>query len=204
MAASLIPSRRRIYASRFVAALFLATVIIGSNHWKKTLPCIVPVFHLVGWFLVSLGVLGRVWSSSYISGHKTVSLQQEGPYSICRNPLYFFSFMAGLGITLLTGMLSMSLTFAVAFLTYYRSVILGEEARLTQQHGEDFAEFCRQVPRFWPSFSKYREPKEYSVAAASFRKELGDVSLFIAAGGLIEFVDAIRDACGLLPLAVLY
>jgi protein-S-isoprenylcysteine O-methyltransferase Ste14 len=35
----------------------------------------------------------RLWCSLYISGYKNSQLITSGPYSLCRNPLYFFSFV---------------------------------------------------------------------------------------------------------------
>jgi len=44
-----------------------------------------------GTLLAGVAVTGRAWSLMYISGKKNASLVTVGPYSLCRNPLYFFS-----------------------------------------------------------------------------------------------------------------
>ncbi len=187
--ALVIPSRRRIRLSRLVVGLFFAGVLVSTSTWHESYPLARFALVVLGWVLIAIGVLGRVWSGSYISGRKSVTLQVHGPYSLCRNPLYFFSFLAGLGVTLQTGTLTFPVVFAATFLGYYARVIRGEEAKLASLHGSEFDAFCARVPRFWPSLKSFTEPAEYCIAAKSFRGELCDVGFFIAAGGLISGID---------------
>ncbi|SDZ17016.1 Phospholipid methyltransferase [Jannaschia faecimaris] len=69
----------------------------------------------VGILLVIAGVLGRVWSILYIGGHKNAVVMQDGPYSVCRHPLYLASTTAVLGFGLMLGsiILTVALTGAV-------------------------------------------------------------------------------------------
>ena len=47
---------------------------------------------IIGFTLVIIGGFGRLWASLYVEGFKTKTLIKEGPYSMVRNPLYFFNY----------------------------------------------------------------------------------------------------------------
>ena len=42
-------------------------------------------------------ILGRTWASLYIAGRKIEQFVTDGPYSVMRNPLYFFSIIGTAG-----------------------------------------------------------------------------------------------------------
>jgi protein-S-isoprenylcysteine O-methyltransferase Ste14 len=48
-----------------------------------------------GWCLWP-GATLRLWSTLYIGGRKRVVLVSDGPYSLCRNPLYVGTFLIAL------------------------------------------------------------------------------------------------------------
>jgi protein-S-isoprenylcysteine O-methyltransferase Ste14 len=48
-------------------------------------------FEYVGYALVIVCVVGRIWCSAYVGGYKNTKLIDTGPFSIVRNPLYVFS-----------------------------------------------------------------------------------------------------------------
>ena len=94
-----------------------------------------------------------------------------GPYSVCRNPLYFFSMLGGLGVGLATETLTIPALILLAFAVYYPFVIHYEENKLLTVHGEDFKNYFQTVPRFWPKWTLLIEPEEYAVT----QKHLGDI-----------------------------
>lgn len=52
----------------------------------------------LGFACIAAGVLGRTWCSLYIGGRKTREVVDLGPYSISRNPLYVFTYVAMFGV----------------------------------------------------------------------------------------------------------
>lgn len=70
-----------------VFALVSQHIYVEGGFWDTTWEVLSFVFLLVA-------ALGRVWTSAYISGRKNHELVVNGPYSLTRNPLYFFSFFA--------------------------------------------------------------------------------------------------------------
>src|SRR4051812_21738367 len=59
----------------------------------------------VGYILVVAGAMGRVYCSAFIGGRKNDVVVREGPFSVVRNPLYVFSFIALVGVGLESRML---------------------------------------------------------------------------------------------------
>jgi hypothetical protein len=153
---------------------------------------------LVGWALVGIGVMGRIWCGSYISGNKNSKLMVEGPYSISRNPLYFFTFLGGFGVMLITETLLLPILAAVLYGAYYPRVMAREEEVLLKLHGTTFEAYRASVPRFWPNWTLYSEPASYVISAAAFRKHLADVLWFVIAGGTVEFLEGMHVS-GFLP-----
>lgn len=183
---ALLTSRSRIWISRILMVGFLAVVLLSQSVWSMRAPLFKELLVLTGFVLVALGVIGRVWAGSYICGIKNVQLVNIGPYSITRNPLYFFSFVAALGITLTTATLTIPLVFIVVFFAYYIPVMKKEERHLSTLH-TTFPDYARSVPRFWPKWSLYKEPETYVVTSKYYRRFLNEVVWFIIAAAIIHF-----------------
>ena len=113
----------------------------------------------LGVFFAGMGSLGRMWCSLYIGGRKTKSLVTEGPYSICRNPLYFFSLIGMVGVGFASETFLIPGILAAAFAAYYPFVIKAEEAHLLAAHGPQFEQYRRAVPTFFPRLSQLNEPQ---------------------------------------------
>lgn len=165
MSATYSSPRMRITLSRSLAILLFVTLALSMNAWSKALPFIEHSLSLIGWVLIAIAVMGRLWCAAHINGRKTAELVVVGPYSVCRNPLYFFSFLGGLGVMLVTETLLLPLVFCVLFAAYYSFVIDREEKTLLEFHGGAFRDYCARVPRFWPQFSLFAEPDNYRVSA---------------------------------------
>ncbi len=110
----------------------------------------------VGLLAVIVAMLGRVWCAVYIAGRKNAELCQDGPYSLVRNPLYFFSLIGSLGVALATLRWPVVPAVAALFLAYYHAVIRSEEARLVALFPRDYPVYRRSVPRLMPRASGYR------------------------------------------------
>lgn len=116
-----------------------------------------------GWLLFLSGAALRLWATLHIGGRKGREVVAEGPYSMTRNPLYFGTFL----MTLSTGCLLSSLTLlcgvAVATMAYVRVTLPSEEKRLASKLGPGYRDYCRFVPRFWPSPALLRMPETIAV-----------------------------------------
>jgi protein-S-isoprenylcysteine O-methyltransferase Ste14 len=109
---------------------------------------------ITGYALITLAILGRVWCAIYIAGHKNMELIQDGPYSICRNPSYIFSFVGLVGVLIWAHNLVL-LIVAPIYWGYYYFVIRCEENRLSRLFSSAFSGYCSRVHRFLPDPRKY-------------------------------------------------
>ena len=94
---------------------------------------------IIGFVLVTLGGFGRLWASLYVEGFKTKTLITEGPYSMVRNPLYFFTVVILLGFCLVVKSIPIALALlATAFTVLHIPAIIKEERKLLAQHDSSY------------------------------------------------------------------
>jgi protein-S-isoprenylcysteine O-methyltransferase Ste14 len=152
-----------------------------------------------GLLLVAIGTFGRIWTSIFISGYKTDFLISRGPYSIVRNPLYIFSFLAVLGIAISSHNLLFLTAIIGAFLLYYPFVVLNEQNELRAAHGESFERYRKETPAFIPDFRKFRQPDKYEVDVRAFSRALPDAIWFFVAYIAVDILKLIQ-ARHLIPI----
>ncbi|HEY2827551.1 MAG TPA: isoprenylcysteine carboxylmethyltransferase family protein [Pirellulales bacterium] len=142
-------ARSRGWIGIFLLAPFCVGVLFSSPHaiegsWGDF------IFDQVAWMMFFAGAAIRWWSTLYIGGRKTQNLICEGPYSLCRNPLYVATFL----MTLSVAVFMQSLTFAVGLMLatwiYLATTVPVEERRLRERYGSKFDQYCEEVPRFIP------------------------------------------------------
>jgi len=126
---------------------------------------------VLGWMLFVTAATFRFWSTLYIGGRKTYTLACEGPYSICRNPLYVGTFLLWLSAAVFFKSLTLVLGVAVGVVFYLLVTIPIEEKLLRQVLGAPYEEYCRKVPRLWPRFSLFHTSPTITVTTAGLWTE---------------------------------
>ena len=109
---------------------------------------------LAGACVSLLGLLIRAWAAGHI--RKNAELATSGPYAFTRNPLYFGSFLLGLGFTIASGQLVLGLLFVALFLGIYFPVMRVEASTLAELFGQDYEVYKRSVPLFFPRLTPFR------------------------------------------------
>lgn len=126
----------------------------------------------LGYILVTFAVIGRVWAAAYISGNKNKRLVTAGPYSLCRNPLYLFSFLGTVGLGMATESITVVLILIILFIVISIPTIRSEEQSLHVIFGDEYTKYMQRVPRFWPKFSAFWRPDSVQINPAAYAKAL--------------------------------
>ena len=187
----------RILASKAILWSLACGIVLMTSRWGK-LPILESVLFLIACILVGVATIGRLWCSLYICGYKTKHLVTSGPYSMCRNPLYFFSAVGALGLGFATETFTVPVLLGILFAIFYPHVIRAEETKLLRRHGDAYEHYLRSVPRFWPRLTSIQEPEKYSVSPVKYRQAMFDALWFILILGIIELSEALRET-GFLP-----
>lgn len=169
--------KNRLNISRVLIGVLILLDILSMPRWH-TKPLGLIGLEFLAFILVLSATFGRLWALSYISGNKTQNLITDGPYSLMRNPLYFFSLCGAIGL----GIASKSILFCsmilLAFAVYYPLVIRAEEEHLEGIHTDEFRLYRSAVPAFLPKFSTYQEKPTYLVDARRMRRAFMSVMWF--------------------------
>lgn len=197
-------SRRRLVDTRAFCFVMVILYLMSRSAWHEIGGPIAHLLTPLGIVLAAIGALGRLWCSSYLAGNKNTRLVTFGPYSLTRNPLYVFSFVGGLGITITTETLTIPVLFVIWFALYYRGVISTEEAHLRGTHTNEFRDYQRNVPRFWPRWFGYSEPARWEFSPDAFRRSLTEVVWFVVAAITLHALHDLRSTTRVPSLFALY
>ena len=192
-------SRLRLYLTRLLAILVLGTFGIGAAYWSGGHPLTEKTLFIIGVGLASIGATGRAWATSYISGQKLKNLITTGPYSLCRNPLYFFSLLLGVGVGFCTETFTMPLLIAVVLTGLYYFQIKNEQRRLQKKFGVQYDSYLAEVPCFFPSHRCYSEPEEITISPRLMKRGLFGIAFLLILIGVLQFLQGLHEV-GLLPV----
>jgi protein-S-isoprenylcysteine O-methyltransferase Ste14 len=192
--------KKRILFTRIFAAAVGVLLLFSSSRWE-VVELYSTILFAVGAVMVGVATVGRLWCNLYICGRKSSELIRVGPYSMCRNPLYFFSLVGAIGLGLTTETISFALLFLVVFSIYYPFVIRAEEKRLSEIHGAEYKQYRKEIPSFMPTLRRFHEPDEYAVRAKLFRKSLFDAMWFVWLIGILEIIEALHES-NILPVFI--
>ncbi len=124
-----------------------------------------PVIYL-GFILLTLGELCRVWAVSYAGGRTRTTkvgapkLCTSGPFAYVRNPLYIGNMIIYSGVVLIAGgplvllMLGITLLF---FIIQYSLIVSLEQETLTNLFGKEYLIYCENVPALIPRLTPWKD-----------------------------------------------
>jgi protein-S-isoprenylcysteine O-methyltransferase Ste14 len=151
-----------------------------------------------GIMLIVAGILGQTWCTLYIGGRRPRTLVADGPYSVSRNPLYLFVFVAAAGLGAQSGSLIVTSLFVVGAYAILVPVVRHEEIALRAIFGAAFDAYRKRVPRFLPRLSQWQDapilmidPKHYRHTALEGLILLAFVPAFYAAEWLRTLVPSL-------------
>jgi len=137
------------------------------------------VLQVLAWVTFVAGAGLRFWAMLYVGGRKEQELVTDGPYSLCRNPLYLGSLLLGVSAALLLQSPMVLGALLLLAVLYTHSTVSVEEQVLRARHGARYAHYALAVPRYWPRRLKPQSPPEITVDVHRLWLECGRASRWI-------------------------
>ncbi|MDX8479154.1 isoprenylcysteine carboxylmethyltransferase family protein [Mesorhizobium sp. VK24D] len=156
------------------------------------------LMEMAGFGLVLTCFLGRLWSILYVGGRKNDELVVSGPFSMTRNPLYFFSTVGAAGIGLMFGSVLAAAMLGLASFLVFRFTGNREAEFLFGKFGAAYTAYAERTPRFWPNPLLYRDQDHWVFSTSALRSTFRDGLYFLALFPVIEAVEHFR-VIGMLP-----
>lgn len=159
-------SRLRVRTGSLAA---VAVILLATPTWRSI---------LAGVLLSALGLAVRTWAAGHLRKEKKLAV--SGPYRYSRNPLYLGNFILAIGIAAGAYSWWVLALFIVYFAIFYPLLILHEKKRMKELFPEEYEEYGKRVPLFFPTLRKkndvspekfswllYKQNKEYRALLAT-------------------------------------
>jgi len=167
-----------------IATIFLEKdTLFNTSDIAYTLICIaISLFGLVIRALV-IGYVPRKTSGRNTTKQQAETLNKTGIYSTVRHPLYFGNLFMWLGIVFFVGHLWLALVCILVFWIYYERIMLTEEDFLIQKFGDQYHEWAKETPAFFPNFAQWTKPTlAFSWRKVIRREHRGLVAVLLSMG----------------------
>jgi len=159
----------------------------------------------VGFAVALFGEYLRFWGVSWAGSETRTTggaggtfLIISGPFAYVRNPLYVGNILLYVGIGIMSMALFPYLQIAalIFFSLQYHFIVLEEEGYLVDEFG-DYDEYCKQVPRFFPRLTPYKnsavEQPPFSIKAG-LRSEQRSLQAFIGVSLAIVIIWIVQNS----------
>jgi len=184
--------RRRLRLTQFLTLALVALAVVSEHSFSEG-SFLDPLYETLGYVLLLVAAMGRVWCSAFIAGKKSRELVRVGPYSIVRNPLYVFSFIGAAGIGAQTGSVVIALICTVVCYIVFAVLVRREEAALVKVHGETYAAYLRSTPRFLPNPSLWWDRDSLTVQPVRVMRTFADGLVFLLAIPVAEGLEYLQS-----------
>lgn len=175
---------RWLFRWRGVTPVPVVAALLALGVWEIRRPAAPP---WVDWLVAGLGLLsclaGQAWRG-WVRGRVPLdtsnqgralsagSLNVDGAYRFCRNPLYLGNLLLTTGL-LLQLESGWALLIGLGFFFFeYHFIIRAEEAFLLERFGDRYARYLQEVPRFWPTRARAPAPPGSATAAFDWGRAL--------------------------------
>ena len=182
----------RVWIARLVALAFIPVILFMQSAWSETV--LQPILEVVGALVVVTAVLGRFWAILYIGGRKNHQVVQDGPYSMCRHPLYLSTTVGAIGLGLMLGSFVLAAVLGLIAFVILSMTAAREETFLRVEFAPDYDLYAQRVPRIWPRLSLFQTPVEVTFNALVLRRNLADALGFLALIPLAELMETLRES----------
>ncbi|RWA95928.1 MAG: isoprenylcysteine carboxylmethyltransferase family protein [Mesorhizobium sp.] len=201
MSASIAPQpfnqRKRLLVVQALSIAAIGSLLFSRPGWDEA-SSLHEVIEMIGFVLILVCILGRLWSILYVGGRKNSELAVSGPYSITRNPLYPFSTIGAFGIGLMFGSLIVASALGGCTYAVFGMTARKEETFLRDKFGSEFEAYVARTPRFWPKPWLHQDKHQHTFSTNALRSTFFDALYFLAIFPAIEGIEYLQVA-GYLP-----
>lgn len=138
-----------------------------------------PASLITGFSVSIVGELIRFWGVSW-TGSETRTTSEvggsnliiSGPFAYVRNPLYIGNVLIYLGLGIMSFALFpyLQMVALLFFVFQYHFIVKEEESYLLKTYGSFYVDFVKNVPRFMPRLTPYKNPE---IAQPAFKPKKG-------------------------------
>jgi protein-S-isoprenylcysteine O-methyltransferase Ste14 len=172
---------------------YLPLLIFTQSAWTEP-EWMFELLEVAGILSIIAGVLGRFWAILYIGGHKNQTVMQDGPYSICRHPLYLFSTIGVIGFGLMMGSFLITALLGAAVFLILTATAKREEFFLRSEFGPAYDTYAARVPQIFPKLSLFRTEPNIQVNIRTLRVNLFDSFVFLALIPIADLMEVAKEA----------
>ena len=165
-------------------AVALLTLTTGATT-RRWITDVLGPFLVVGAESLRLWGVRHIGTISRTRSERMGPLIENGPFQICRNPLYLGNMILWSGLAVTAGLLWMLPIIIVALGLQYHAIVGWEESMLAARYGDRYHEYVKKVPRFWPDMTRL------PLAVAGNPRFSWQEALFSERGTLIALVAGI-------------
>ncbi|HVX11994.1 MAG TPA: isoprenylcysteine carboxylmethyltransferase family protein [Pirellulales bacterium] len=175
-----------LLGAAFGVLVLFSPPLFDDAQWEK-----VPL-EILGWLIFFAGAGLRFWATLYIGGRKRLVVVNEGPYSVCRHPLYVGTFLIALSVAVMLQSMTFLTCVLVGGAFYALATVPAEERYLTGQLGESYLRYCQEVPRFVPRLSNFSTPMTLVVSIRALRLECSRAARWVLLPVLADLLCQVR------------
>ena len=184
--------KKRLVVVQILAVFAILLILFSRPLLGTSSPWHEPI-EFAGLALVLSCVFGRLWSILYVGDRKNNELVSSGPYSVTRNPLYFFSTLGATGIGLMFGSISLSIIFGITSYLVFAATAHKESQFLAGKFGRAYEDYARRTPSFFPNPGIYLDEVGVVFSPIALKKTFIDALYFLAIFPIIEFVEYLQS-----------
>ena len=133
----------------------------------------------LAWVAFLCGAGLRFWATLFVGGRKNEVVVADGPYSLCRHPLYLASIVLGFSGALFLKSPLLAVASAVLAAAYCLLTIPAEEEHLSATLGVPYRDYCTRVNRLWPSFRQFQTPPRVTIDVHALYLEAARASRWV-------------------------
>ena len=175
-----------------IPVLYYTNPSMLSEITRISLTYVAMLVSLCGFIIraIAIGTTPKGTSGRNTNEQVAESLNRTGIYSTSRHPLYLGNYFMWIGIVIFTFNLYFVIIVSLAFWLYYERIMFAEERFLERKFGNEYLEWSKTVPAFFPFFRKYVKGEISFSLKSVLRREYSGI---LATVFSFAFIDHLRE-----------